>query len=95
MARNGAFENSEAKRLNDRTVGVLGDRQDEAVVLLRRALVLTRIMVAIVLAAAKPLSSNVGDMMFERSGKLLKKMMHAVRSGGGDKKPKRGDEAQI
>jgi len=50
------------------------------------------VMVAIVFAAAMPLSLNVGDMMFR---KLLEKMVHPMRCSRGDKKPKRDGEAQV
>ena len=92
---NRAFPNRQGERWNHRSVGVLRDGQDEAVVLLRRALVLARvmIMVAIMLAAAMPLSLNLADML-ESSGKLLKKMMHAMRRGGGAEKPKSDRDAE-
>ena len=91
-ARHRAFANDQGKRLNDRSVGVLRDGQDDAGVLPRRSLVLATvmIMVALMLATAIALSLNL-----ESSGKLLEKMMHAVRCGRGDKKPKRSSEAQV
>ena len=73
-------------------MGVLRNGQDDAIGLLRRPLVLATvmIMVTLMLATAIALSLNL-----ERSGKLLEKMMHAVRCGRGDKKPKRSSEAQV
>jgi hypothetical protein len=73
-------------------MGILCNGQDDAVVLRRRSLVLMTVMVAIVFAAAMPLSLNVGDMMFR---KLLEKMVHPMRCSRGDKKPKRDGEAQV
>jgi len=73
-------------------MGILCNGQDDAVVLRRRSLVLMTVMVAIVFAAAMPLSLNVGDMMFR---KLLEKMVHPMRCSCGDKKPKRDGEAQV
>ena len=59
---NRAFPNRQGERWNHRSVGVLRDGQDEAVVLLRRALVLARVMImaAIVLAARHALESEPG-----------------------------------
>ena len=75
-------------------MGILCNGQDDAVVLRRRSLVLMTVMVAIVLAAAMPLSLNVGNMMLS-GGKLLEKMVHPMRCSCGDKKPKRDGEAQV
>jgi hypothetical protein len=74
-------------------VSVLSDGQDAAIVLLRWSWVV--IIVAVVLAIGVFVSLDVGDMMLGRCGKLLKKMMHPVRRGRGEKKPKPGGEAQV
>ena len=74
-------------------MSVLSDGQDDAIVLLRRSLVV--IIVAVVLAIGVFVSLDVGDMMLGRCGKLLKEMMHPVRHGRGEKKPKRGGDAQV
>lgn len=53
------------------------------------------ILVAMLLAVGVLMSLGVGGRMAVCRGKLLEKVMHPVRRGGREKKPKRGGDAQV
>jgi hypothetical protein len=74
-------------------VSVLRDRQDDAIGWLRwLSIMLTA--VAMLLAVGVFVSLDVSGVMLSGRRKLLEEMMHSVRRGGGEKKPKRGGDAQ-
>jgi hypothetical protein len=52
-------------------------------------------VMAVLLAIGVFVSLDVGDMMLGRRGKSLEEMVHPVRRGSGEKKPKRGGDAQV
>lgn len=97
LARDCAFDNGKAERLNNRSLGVLSDRQNHAIVLLRRpfAVMTVMIIVAVMFAVGVSMSLVVSSLILTRSGKLLEEMVHPVRRGSGQKKPKSGGDAQI
>ena len=75
-------------------MGILRDRQDDAIALLRRLSVLT-IIVTVMRAIGVFVSLGMSDMMLGRRWELLEEMMHPVRRGRGEKKPERGGDAQV
>lgn len=97
VARNGAFEDAKAKRRNERGVSVLCDGQDDAIVLLRRSLVVIAvvIIVAMTFAVGVLVGQGMSGMILSGCGKLLEEMMHPVRCGRSEKKPECGGGAEI
>lgn len=67
-------------------MGVLRHGQDDAIALLRRFPIMM-ISVVMLLAAV--------GVMPGYCGRLLQEMMHPVRRGSGEKKPKRSGDAQV
>lgn len=93
-ARKCAFENGKAKRVNQRSLSVLRDGEDGAIILLRRWTV-TIVIMAMLLVIGVFVSMDVCRMMLGRRGKLLEKMVHRMRCGGDQEKPKSSRHTQV
>ena len=52
-------------------------------------------VMAVLLAIGVFVSLGMSDMMLGRRRQLLEEMMHPVRCGSCEKKPKRGGDAQV
>lgn len=74
-------------------MSVLCDGQDDAIVLLRRPLVV--IIVAMTFAGGVLVGQGMSGMMLSGRGKLLEEMMHPVRRGRSEKNPERRNDAQV
>jgi hypothetical protein len=94
VAFDGALNDGEAKWLDDRSVGVLSDREYRAIALLRRFTFMIIVM-AVLRAVAMLMGLDLRRMVLSSDGKLLEeKVVHPMGRGGDQKKPKGGCYAQ-
>lgn len=86
--RDCGFGSGKTKRRNGRSVGVLSNRQDRAIALLRRFLITTSIM-AMFGAIGMFMRLDASGVMLGGSGKLLENVVDAMRRRGDQEEQER------